>query len=249
MSGLTRQEVLKLVNDYIGVEGGYLGDFSYSSHAEFYPYFCGLDGINPNEIDGTTRQRFIYILENASPLEQAKILRGTLAKFQPSSNYPNRTPERIAEIESWARRCEGIVVQGKILSTTSDVVSQAINDADVLIRENGATSGVDRIHTALHGYLIGICAQAGIPHEKDATLTSLFKLLRKQHKDLQPTGPRSQEISTILNAFASIVDAFNPVRNKASIAHPNPLLLDEDEALLVINTARTLLQYLSRKFK
>jgi hypothetical protein len=31
---LTPREVMKVVNRYIGVSGGYLGDFSYRTHAE-----------------------------------------------------------------------------------------------------------------------------------------------------------------------------------------------------------------------
>jgi hypothetical protein len=46
VAGLTRQEIARLVNRYIGVSGGYLGDFSYRTHAEFYPEYCDLD-INP----------------------------------------------------------------------------------------------------------------------------------------------------------------------------------------------------------
>jgi hypothetical protein len=39
----------------------------------------------------------------------------------------------------------------------------------------------------------------------------------------------------------------NPVRNNASVAHPNEQLLGRDEALLVINVGRTLLSYLDAK--
>lgn len=38
--------------------------------ADFYPEYCDLD-IDPNEFEGTTRERFIHILSNASPKEQA----------------------------------------------------------------------------------------------------------------------------------------------------------------------------------
>jgi len=63
--GLTRPEIYSIVNDYIGVEGGYLCDFTYASHAEFYPYYCDLN-INPLELEGmTTRARFLFILERA----------------------------------------------------------------------------------------------------------------------------------------------------------------------------------------
>lgn len=248
MSKLTQQEILKLVNDYIGVNEGYLVDFSYSSHKGFYPYYCGLN-IDPLELANmTTRHRFIHILEQASAPDQAKILRGTLAKCPPSNDYPQRTEEKAAEITSWAERCESAVVPGTLsLSITSNVVEHAISDAEILIRENGATSGIDRIHTTLHGYLIALCDQSGITHNNSTNITGLFSLLRQQHARLQPVGPRANDITTVLRALASIVDAMNPVRNQASVAHPNPVLLAEDEAWLVINAARTFLQYLNRK--
>ncbi len=50
---LISQEVMKIVNRYIGVSGGYLGDFSYSTYTDFYPEYCDLD-INPNQLEGTT---------------------------------------------------------------------------------------------------------------------------------------------------------------------------------------------------
>ncbi len=43
------------------------------------------------------------------------------------------------------------------------------------------------------------------------------------------------------------MDAFNPIRNHGSVAHPNKDLLKKDEAMLVINVARTILHYLDAK--
>lgn len=57
-----------------------MGDFSYSSHADFYPSYCALD-INPYEYDGTTRERFIKILSESNPKDQSKILLGILEKY------------------------------------------------------------------------------------------------------------------------------------------------------------------------
>ena len=244
---LTRIEILRLVNDYIGVSDGYLVDFSYASHQDFYPYYCGLE-IDPLQLPGTTRQRFIQVLEEASPADQAKILRGTLAKCRPEAGHRRRTPEFAAEIESWARRCEGVVVPGApSLAITSDIVERAIIDTEVLIRENGATSGVDRIHTLLHGYLLAVCDRDGIRHNADANIAALFSALRQQHPRMQLSGPRSDDVLRMIRSLAAIVDVLNPLRNQASVAHPNPELLGEDEALLVINAARTLLHYLNRR--
>jgi hypothetical protein len=45
----TENLIIKIVNRYIGVEGGYLGDFTYRNHREFYPEYCDLVK-NPDSI-------------------------------------------------------------------------------------------------------------------------------------------------------------------------------------------------------
>ena len=49
VGGMSPREVTRLVYDYIGVEGGHLGDFSYRTLEEFYPRYCNL-AINPFEV-------------------------------------------------------------------------------------------------------------------------------------------------------------------------------------------------------
>jgi hypothetical protein len=132
---------------------------------------------------------------------------------------------------------------------SSEVVSRAIADAEALLASTGATSAVDRIHTALHGYLITACRLASLEVPEQALTTSLFKILRTQHPALQNLGPRAQDITQVLRACASILDSLNPVRNNASVAHPNEELLDRPEAMLVINVAKTLLHYLAAKLQ
>jgi very-short-patch-repair endonuclease len=88
---LTRPEIYKLINSYIGVANGYLGDFSYRTHAEFYPFFCDLD-IDPGTYEGTTRERFTQILQEANAVQQAKIIKGILAKY-PVSYFPHDVQE------------------------------------------------------------------------------------------------------------------------------------------------------------
>jgi hypothetical protein len=61
-------------------------------------------------------------------------------------------------------------------------------------------------------------------------------------------GPRAHDITQVLRSMSAILDALNPVRNRASVAHPNPSLLEQSEAMLVVNAARTILHYLDAKF-
>ena len=249
MAGLTRGELMKVVNRYIGVSNGYLGDFNYNSHSDFYSEYCDLD-INPFDYPGTTRERFIAILNASDPRTQAKILRGVLERFPVDVGPTTRTSQLREELLAIADRLDST---GAVISPTPAVTSQAVEralaDADSLILARGYTSAVDRVHTALHGYLMALCDESGITYVRDAKTTVLFKLLRDTHPRLAVSGPRSGDILSIQRALATIVDVFNPIRNQATGAHPNPELLDEAEATLVVNAARTMFHYLDLKLR
>lgn len=240
---------MKIVNRYIGVSNGYLGDFSYRTHAEFYPEYCGLD-IDSNKYEGTTRERFIAILSSSPSHVQAKIVRGVLERFPLNAQYTLDTRREVhGDLLSIAKRLEGASpVSSPDPKINSALVERAIGDVEALIQSSDAVSGVDRIHTALQGYLRVICDSKSITYSKDDTMTRLLKLLRQDHPALHNLGARSQDIERILQSSANIMDALNPIRNKASVAHPNDHLLNKEEAMLVINVARTLLHYLDAKF-
>ncbi len=136
-----------------------------------------------------------------------------------------------------------------VMPTGSQAALAALADAQTLLESRGPTSAVDRVHTGLHGFLKGACADAGIPFETDATPNQLLKLLLEVHPVLQDLGPQGQEVRRLIRTSASIVDAMGTLRNRASLAHPNEELLDQEEALLVINLARSLLRFLDVKLK
>lgn len=133
------------------------------------------------------------------------------------------------------------------LRTASETVRRALDDADNLMRTSGPQSAVDRLHTAMHGYLLNLCAEAGIAYGDRPTMNQLFKALRAQHPSLGGLGARSEDVAKMLGSMAAILDALNPVRNNAPMAHPNSALIGQAEAVLVINTVRTLLAYLEAK--
>jgi len=132
------------------------------------------------------------------------------------------------------------------LTITSDVVERALKDAEILLATTGATSGVDRVHTALHGYLKAAGDKFGLQYPQDATILDLVKVLGKGHPTLAATPGFTDKI---LRAFGVITDTLNPLRNNQSMAHPNASLLAEPEAMLVINTVRTLLHYFDSKLR
>lgn len=239
-SGLKPSEIIRLVNQYIGVNGGYLVGFSYRTHREFYEE---LDlAINPDALDGTTRERFISILKQSKPEVQAKILNGILDRLPPSSEE-HRTEELAGEIRLWISRLRGtvLVYQPRI---TSDVVLQTLADADELIRTRGHVSAVDRVHTALHGYLRHVLARADIPTPTDASLVVLFKSMLKEHPAFDDLGARGEDVKSVARSLTAVLDALNPIRNRASRAHPNETVLSPAEAQLAFNAAQAILQYI-----
>jgi hypothetical protein len=132
-------------------------------------------------------------------------------------------------------------------ASASDVVRRALTDADQLLASSGATSSVDRLHTAIHGYLKSACQDSGISIPDNATLTQAFKALRVNHPALKALGSHEKEVDKILASFANILDALNPIRNHGSVVHPNDRLIELAESTLVVNAVRTIFHYLNQK--
>lgn len=242
---LRPHEVDAVLHGYIGLQHGNLANFTLQSLDQFYR---DLDlNIDVNRYGGSMRSRFETILTEAEPELQAIILAGVLEKFRVGSSML-RTPEREVEIRALIDRLSGVSpVSAVDLRIRTDVVESALADAEMLIDQRGASSGVDRVHTAFHGYLREVCRVACLGHGEEASMTELLALLREKHPAFNEAGPRDEDIRRVLRSMAAIVDALNPLRNKASAAHPNERVLEQAEAMLVVNTVRTLLHYVDSK--
>lgn len=125
----------------------------------------------------------------------------------------------------------------------SSTVMRALGDAKALIGTVDSSSAIDRAHTALHGYLIQLCIDIQVEQSSDLTASKAFKLLRKHHPALQPSGHKSEEVTRVLNSFAASIDAFSTLRNNASLAHVNELL-DIPEATAIVNAMFTVFTYI-----
>jgi hypothetical protein len=133
--------------------------------------------------------------------------------------------------------------------SASEVVRRALQDADHLLSTSGAPSAIDRLHTAMHGYLKSTCHDCAISLPDGATLTQAYKALRAHHPALQSLGEHDGEIGRVLGSFASVLDALNTLRNHGSVAHPNEDIVEQAEGELVVNAVRTIFHYLSQKIR
>ncbi|MDI9347508.1 MAG: abortive infection family protein [Methylacidiphilales bacterium] len=243
--------ILKIVNRWIGVSGGYLGlpenrRFTYYTHKTFYPEYCSLDK-DPYLLSGTTKDKFIKIFELSTPREKAKIIRGVIEKFPICEEVKERTNSLKNELLEEAKKLEK-----EDYISTPDIkeghILELIKDADALKQNRNASSALDRLHTAFHGYLRELCDDEDISHKEGDGLVYLMKQLQCKHPKLK-VKIKSQETQNIINNLVSICDSLNPMRNQASRAHPNKIVADEPEAVLVINSIVTIVTYLSAKLK
>jgi hypothetical protein len=243
---MDRLEINKLMERYIGSSGGYLGTFG--SHPEWLRFYldCGVDVI-PTDYQGTNKARFQAILDAAGPRDQAKIIRGIL-KRHPVGSSEDRTQDLHDEFLRLAQRLEaGAGVANPTPVDTSEFVERTLAEVEHAVTSKRETSGIDRVHSALHGYLRHVCDQVPVTYVEKDRIEQLFKKLRDQHPAFNDLGPRPQDMVTITDSLVSIMNVADPLRNRASFAHPTKALLGIPEALLVINTAKTILHYVDAK--
>ncbi|HVS90124.1 MAG TPA: abortive infection family protein [Candidatus Acidoferrum sp.] len=253
---MSAREINNLVEGYIGTNAGYLKDFSYSTHDAFYQIYCGLDiNVATYRAKGlTTRRAFIEILKEAKPRDQAKIIRGVFEMIPPPKEATDDAArKRLAlhrELLDVAARLEPDgQVETPEIAATSEIVLEALRDAEVLLKTRGPKSAVDRVHTALHGYLKKLCSDRGAVLPTDPSLTTVFKVIREQFPEFSASIPHDAEAKRIFGSVASALDSLNTIRNRGTLAHPNEMLLDAPEAMLYINLSRAVLGYIEAKIK
>src|SRR5437867_9538627 len=107
MAGIKPQEIKRVTHGYIGVGAtDILDDFTHKSFKEFYPHYCELD-IDTDSFTGNLREKFEAVLASVSPQDQAKILRGVVAKCPVTSFKKTRTAAAHDEPLKMADRLEG----------------------------------------------------------------------------------------------------------------------------------------------
>ncbi|MFD1736157.1 abortive infection family protein [Bacillus salitolerans] len=259
MEKLERTEINSVVS-YIGVHGGYLGDFSYSTHADFYPSFCGLE-INPVEYAGTTRERFMKILTESEPDDQTKILLGVLEKYplhyfeeqlhnKIITEQEFKHKERLHEkITLWINQLRGEVIEESDLKHDIEFVKNVLLQATTLIENHSYSSAVDRVHTAIHGYLKALCDEQNFTfNEQNVKIQDMWGKLKTEHPSFNiDVRAHHRPINQTVNAIGKFLENMNEIRNNHGFSHPNEDIIEENEAKFIINLARVILYYIDSK--
>jgi hypothetical protein len=167
-----------------------------------------------------------------------------LAVYKPIVEWLTLNDER--GLRTIHAEIHGVDVMDISMSGSKSAIA-ALEDARQMLQDGRPMNAVDRIHTVLHGYLLGACREASIPFAHDATAHALLRLLLEKHRALQKSGPNGDLIRSTIRTGASIVESMGTLRNNASLAHPKEALLGYDEALLMVSMSQSLLRFLDAK--
>ncbi|EAF6627322.1 hypothetical protein AT753_03230 [Listeria monocytogenes] len=127
----------------------------------------------------------------------------------------------------------------------SDVVSQAIEDAESFMSNGEYQRAFDRVHTAFHGYLIEILKRYGIVAPRDESLSRLYNRIQSLiEAEIQPVELANM-VKTTIRSSNGMINSINEARNRHSLAHPNKNIIGKREAKLIIGIASTVTDYIS----
>ena len=136
-----------------------------------------------------------------------------------------------------------VLVASPNVTNINESIYKALEDAEVLITAQGATSAYDRMHTALHGFLRQVCTNNNISFISSDAITALLPKINNFIK-LLPDEGRNDKVFAMLRSANSMLDTINHLRNHHSMSHPSDNLLNESDAKFAINLARSIMTYI-----
>lgn len=130
------------------------------------------------------------------------------------------------------------------ITSQSDTIQKAIEDATLFMREGKYDSAVDRVHTAFHGYLRQLLINYCVAFAKDDGLPALYNKLHEYYgSSIQPQEV-AVRIKTTVRSAIGVVNSINELRNNNTVAHPNGELIQKREAQLVIRLVNAIVDYI-----
>lgn len=128
----------------------------------------------------------------------------------------------------------------------NETLKRAIGDATILMSQGRYGSSIDRIHTALHGYLRVQLDHLEVSYEESDMMPKLFNLLYKKWETIGNSEVDDMMLKSLRSA-SSILTVLNDIRNRYSLAHPNDEIIEESEAKLVLGLTECICSYMEKR--
>lgn len=126
----------------------------------------------------------------------------------------------------------------------SELVSQAIEDAENFMSNGKYDKAFDRIHTAFHGYLRSILDEYGIGFDRNDSLPKLYNKIHSLIDKAVSPEEIAENVKKVIRSANGMIQTVNEIRNNHSLAHPNEKIIGKNEAKLVIGLIKNIVSYL-----
>lgn len=238
----------------LGMESGYLLDFSDRSFDDFFFENIRMDSSSHSAIfsgRGTSKaKRMRAFIENAQPHLVAKILRMLWEHREARTpGYSYGIPEidddtkkyffsAVARLEGRSQEIDTTEIEAfEPNETLEELVASIRRDLDA----QKPQAALDRLHTyCMKRYASLVRKHGGGECGKNDPLHSrvgkYVKLIQQQHT-LTPLSER------IIKSSISVFEEMNPVRNDQSLAHDNKDLVKMDEARFIFDSITAFLRF------
>jgi len=236
MSDLTSSEKRKLERLF-GMGGGYVLEFSNRTFAEFVEESVRRDIYDARYDYGSgskaNRLRGFWGAEGNHLV--GKLIGDLIEYGKDTDAFKNdgTLPDECLKIVARLQQASPVADLDALSATVDDRDFEAVAaHVREVIEKNKPEAGLDRLHTFVIKFVRTLCEERGIAVTREKPLHSLFG---EYVKRLREDGHLESEMTArILKSAISVLEAFNDVRNKQSLAHDNPIL-NYDESLLIFN--------------
>lgn len=242
MASLSFREKSKL-EALLGMESGYVLQFSNSSFARFIGDICNIDIYDGKGYEeyASKANKLRQIWNNENDLVVGNLLNALLDEYvdykQRIDEYHPSDEHDVGEMRIVASRLLGNAIKLDIPVQREETLKTLQEDINNALSRNHPTLVLDRLHTFSTKFLRQICAEHGITVVDNKginlPLHSLAGMLKK-HYEQNPVFDSDFVPLAIQNNIA-LFDRFNAIRNNQSYAHDN-VVLDNMEAEFVVRT-------------
>jgi hypothetical protein len=251
MSDLTSIEKIK-IEKYLGMESGYVLDFSNRTFQEFILENTGLDIYDDkyNYASGSKANRLRALWKKEPNYIVGKLLKDFVEYWEARKliSYPSQRDDDTALKNEVLKIASRLIENSPIenidairpITDEKDFTTLA-NTIRESIYKNQPELALDRLHTFVTKYIRVLCHRHGVVCDRSKPLHSIFGEYIKKLKE--KGAIQSVMTERILKMSISILESFNDVRNNQSFAHDNTIL-NFNESVLIFNNVSSTIRFI-----
>jgi hypothetical protein len=241
---------MRVIEDALGMGGGYVLDFTNRTYAQFFDSDFGVNIYDEKYAQyGSSKANTLRaFLSLETPARVGKALRGLWEYRQTSldldaadakSDEPlkGRFFEAVEAIE-----CESQLARTDAIDAFEEdhTLEELVAAIERDIHADKPEAALDRLHTYCMKKFAHLLEQRAITFDKEDSLNSR---VGKYVKDLEARGKTRPISLTIMKSSISIFERFNTIRNDHSFAHDNAIV-DKGEARFIFDSITGILRFL-----